>query len=192
MYKTSLERDFIITYTKIKMNPSDAKPEDIAIRDIAHALSLMCRANGHLCCFYSVAQHSISCYKEAVKRNYPLKLQLALLLHDASESYLADITRPVKHKLTKYLEIEKNLQTIIYEKFGVKHITTEEQILIDEIDNVMLYYEFLQLAGEKIFTMQPSIIGNYTFHEEKFADVENEFLDIFKLLCDKISNSQKE
>ncbi len=190
MYKTRLEADSIITYSKIEMNPLDPKPEDIEIKDIAHSLSLMCRANGHINHFFSVAQHSINCAYEAEKRNYPARLQLALLLHDASEAYLADITRPVKHNLIKYLEVEKILQTVVYEKFGVKNLTTDEHIMIDEIDNVMLYYEFLQLAGEKIFTLQPEILGEYNFSEEKFIDVENTFLKIFEQLCERISSSQ--
>ena len=38
------------------------------------------------------------------------QVQLACLLHDASEAYLADITRPVKEHLASYLELEARLQ----------------------------------------------------------------------------------
>ena len=44
---------------------------------------------------------------EAQKRNYSTTVLLATLLHDASESYLSDITRPVKRELDKYRQIEK-------------------------------------------------------------------------------------
>ena len=37
----------ITTYQKISMDPLNAKEEEISICDIAHALSLLCRANGH-------------------------------------------------------------------------------------------------------------------------------------------------
>ena len=188
MYKTSLSSDNILTYTGAVMSPVKPKESDIHIEDIAHCLSYMCRANGHIKHFFSVGQHSIYCFYEAKERNYPLKLQLALLLHDGSEAYLADITRPVKHNLHKYLEIESKLQNIIYEKFGIKNLDDEEQVLINEIDNVMLYYEFLNLTGKKIFTTVPKIVGSYTFKEENFKDVENTFLKIFEQLCDKISS----
>lgn len=187
MYQTSLNADKILTYTGIVMNPADPLESDISIKDIAHCLSFMCRANGHIKHFFSVGQHSIYCYEEAFKRDYPIKLQLALLLHDGSEAYLADITRPVKHNLHHYLEIESRLQKTIYKKFGIENLSNEENILVDEIDNVMLYYEFLNLTGKKIFTNAPKIKGSYTFKEENFETIENTFLKIFEQLCDKIN-----
>ena len=42
---------------------------------------------------------------------------LACLLHDASEAYLSDITRPVKGCLPEYRRIEQVLQEMIYEKY---------------------------------------------------------------------------
>lgn len=188
MYKTSLSPDNILTYSGIVMNPAVPKESDINIKDIAHCLSYMSRANGHINHFFSVGQHSINCFKEAQLRNYPLKLQLALLLHDGSEAYLADITRPVKQNLHSYLKIESELQNIIYKKFGIENLDNEEQELINEIDNVMLYHEFLNLTGLEIYTTAPKIVGSYSFKEENFKDVENAFLKIFEQLCGKISS----
>ena len=37
----------------------------IDIGDIAHSLSMLCRANGHFRRFYSVGMHSINCAREA-------------------------------------------------------------------------------------------------------------------------------
>ncbi|NLZ81928.1 MAG: phosphohydrolase, partial [Clostridiales bacterium] len=84
--------DYILTYSKTKFYPLEPRLEDINILDIAHALSLMTRANGHLKHFFSVAQHSLNCFKEAESRGYSKKVQLACLIHDASESYISDIT----------------------------------------------------------------------------------------------------
>lgn len=85
----------ITTYTGIDFYPLDPRIEDFSTRDIAHALSLLCRANGHYRHFYRVGQHSINGAKEARLRNYSQRVQLRCLLHDASEAYISHITRPV-------------------------------------------------------------------------------------------------
>ena len=46
--------DYITTYTGTHIDPADPDPEAISIRDIAHALSLICRGNGHVRNFWSV------------------------------------------------------------------------------------------------------------------------------------------
>ena len=107
----------ITTFSKVQMNPLCPKQEEIRIEDIAHAQSLMTRANGHFPEFYSVGQHSIACAREAIARNYSSRVVLACLLHDGSEAYLSDITRPVKGELSEYRRIEKNMQDAIYVRF---------------------------------------------------------------------------
>ena len=102
-------KDYITTFTKIHFNPLEPNAEDICIQDIAHALSMMTRANGHFPEFYSIAQHSIHCAQEAVARNFTNRTVLACLLHDASEAYLSDITRPVKRRMLKYKQYESCL-----------------------------------------------------------------------------------
>ena len=101
--------DYIFTYSKIKFYPLELIKADINIKDIAHALSLITTANGHFKHFYSVAQHSINCFKEAEARRYTQRVQLGCLLHDASESYIADITRPLKRNMPEYCVIEEKL-----------------------------------------------------------------------------------
>ena len=103
-------KEYLTTYTKVPFNTFDPDEDKIDIKDIAHALSMMTRANGHYQEFFSVGQHSVQCCKEAMKRNYVPEIALACLLHDASEAYLADITRPVKKNMTMYLQIEEQLQ----------------------------------------------------------------------------------
>ena len=97
--------DYIITYTKTRFYPLRPNVEDIKIEDIAHSLSLMTRANGHFKHFFSVAQHAIACYKEAKSRGCSDRVKLACLMHDASESYISDLTRPVKAQLSEYFAI---------------------------------------------------------------------------------------
>jgi len=89
----------ITTYTGIRFDPIHPDAELLNIADIAHALAMLCRAGGHCKDFYSVGQHSINCAREAEARGLSQKIRLGCLLHDASEAYLSDVTRPVKAEL---------------------------------------------------------------------------------------------
>ena len=116
----------IMTRSKKMFDPLRPDGSLIDIADIAHSLSMLCRANGHFKTFYSVGQHSINCMREAAERGYTVRLQLACLLHDASEACLSDVTRPVKQEIPKYLEIEKPLQEAIWKKYLGDLLTEEE------------------------------------------------------------------
>ena len=76
----------ITTYTKVQFCPLHPHITDIEVRDIAHALSLMTRANGHFPRFYSVGQHSVDCAKEAIAEGLDRETILGCLLHDGSIS----------------------------------------------------------------------------------------------------------
>lgn len=172
----------ITTYSNIRMNPADPKPEDLRIEDIAHALSLMTRANGHYKSFYSVAQHSLNCAGEALAREYSARTQLACLLHDGSEAYLSDLTRPVKAHLPEYQALEEKMQNLIWEVFGLSGLTEEEAARVKEIDDALLYHEFLVLHNHKIFDAAPRLISEPCFAENHFKVFENGFLTLFHKL----------
>lgn len=177
---------YILTYKKKEFYPLEPRVQDIDIEDIAHALSLLCRANGHFKHFYSVGLHCINCAKEALARGYSDRVVLGCLIHDGSEAYLADITRPVKKHLHKYLEIEDVLQGEIFEKW-VPSLTEDERKQIFEIDDAILYYEFVELFGEKIFDYVPQLNSNPRFEYIEFSLVEKEFLDLFTELSARIT-----
>ena len=73
-------------FSGIVIDPFDPCPGLIRIADIAHALSMLCRFNGHCRHFYSVAEHSVR-----VAARCPKGLRLEGLLHDAVEAYLGDV-----------------------------------------------------------------------------------------------------
>lgn len=170
---------YITTYKKIRFSPLDCDEKHIDIEDIAHALSLICRANGHFPHFYSVAQHSINCMNEAKARGYSRSVQLGCLLHDASEAYLSDITRPIKPYLTEYLRIEKVLQQKIFNKWINPPLSENELDLIFKIDDDMLYYEFLNLMDKRIFDTERSLDSSPSLDFEDFSKIENRFIAEF-------------
>lgn len=175
---------FITTFTKKHFYPANADIDDIDINDIAHALSLLCRANGHFKRFYSVAQHSLNCAKEAKARGYSERVQLGCLLHDASEAYLSDVTRPVKAQLPKYLEIEEKLQNAIFDKWIIPSLTQEERKLVFDIDDAVLYHEFLNLIDEKISDNEPKILSDLEYDFCDFSEIEGKFIGKFKFLTE--------
>lgn len=179
----------ITTYTKVEFDTLNPRTEDIYIEDIAHALSLMTRANGHFPEFFSVAQHSIQCCREAMARNYTWEVALGCLLHDASEAYLSDITRPVKKNMTMYLQIEEQLQNLIYEKFLGFVPRGEIAELIANIDDACLYYEFDHYMDIKLTDASPLMVSAPVFSFVPMKEAEQEFLELFeKLKAEKHRN----
>lgn len=162
----------ICTYTGIIMYPLAPKESDFYIEDIAHALSLMTRANGHFEHFYSVGQHCLACSYEGELRGYSTRVCLALLLHDASEAYLSDITRPVKISLPNYVEIEKNLQKVLFSAFGLGSLSEEEKAQISAVDDAMLYYEFEHLHRDGGFGKEYHLLGNHSLAFQDMSEVE--------------------
>lgn len=174
----------IMTCSHKMFDPLNPEIELIDIADIAHSLSMLCRANGHFQRFYSVGMHSINCAKEAIARNYSRKVQLACLLHDGSEAYLSDVTRPVKQEIPRYKEIEEPLQDVIWKKFLGEDLTEEENRLVFLIDDDILENEFPALMGAKLKETVPVLASQAQFEFESFQKTEEEFLALFHALSE--------
>ena len=170
---------YITSTTGKHFDPINPDKNLIDIVDIAHSLSLICRANGHFKSFYSVASHSIACSIEAEKRGFDKKIQLACLLHDASEAYLSDVTRPIKAMLTKYLEVEDKLQNTIWEKYLGFIPDEEDRRKIFGVDDDMLSLEFLNLMPEKLGDRYKNIISEVNFEFVPMEVTEKRFIDRF-------------
>lgn len=168
------------------MDPFDMTPEQVNIEDIAHALSMMVRANGHLDSFFSIAQHCLNCAIEAKSRALSPRVQLACLLHDAAECYIADVPRPVKHRLEGYALIEQRASKAVFAAFGLSGLSADELKAVDDIDNAMLYYEFKALTGSIITKTRPYISMEHDFSPKPIETVEREFLETFQELHQRL------
>jgi hypothetical protein len=138
---------WIQTKSGKKFDALEPKPEMVDILDMAHALSLICRYNGHVRTFYSVAQHSslgAICLRDL---GYDEDTQLEFLLHDGSEYILADVPRPFKKYMQNYYEIENGIQGVIMRKHGLPEELSK--ICVD-MDNRMLRTE-----AEQLFDFRP-------------------------------------
>lgn len=112
-------KGWINTFTGRQFHPLEPRPEDVDPLDIAHALSLQTRYTGHCPEPYSVAQHSVLVSIHCNPRD-----ALWGLLHDASEAYICDLSRPAKEALRKagitfYDEIEARIMQAVADRFGL-------------------------------------------------------------------------
>ena len=134
--KIDYSKTYIATHSGI-FYPFEVTPESVNIEDIAHALSLLCRYNGHCREFYSVAQHSV-----LVSELVPEQLKLKALLHDASEAYISDIPKPIKNEILQAQILEDKISNAIFSAFN---LTPGLEPEIKRADLVMLLTESEQI-----------------------------------------------
>lgn len=134
----------LTTFSGICVDVLNPMASDFEIYDIAHSLSQLCRFGGHSREFYSVAQHSVR-----VAAELPSGLQLAGLLHDASEAYLIDVPRPVKAHLSEYRRIEDNLLNVLFKQFGIS-LDDKGAQLIKDADDAVLAAEWKELMPRRV------------------------------------------
>ena len=161
-------------------DPLAPTPEGMDIRDIAHALSLLCRGNGHVQTFFSVGQHCIHCALEAQARGMSRRVVLACLLHDASEAYLSDVPRPFKKSLPAYQQLEDRLLTVIYQKYLGSALTAEETAQVKQIDDDMLWYDLATLLHDPPARPAPAINTAFSYEVRPFAQVEQQYLALYE------------
>lgn len=146
------------TYTGKKFFPLKPSTDDVSTIDIARALSMQCRFNGHIKRFYSVAEHSVLVsriveerYNAAAQGRWPYdrddpysrakcaNIVLKALLHDASEAYLGDMVRPLKMlpELEAFRRIDSDVQVVIEAVF-VDEVPDWANDLIRGADNDIL------------------------------------------------------
>lgn len=151
---------YMETVSGRRFDPMSMGADDIDIRDIAHALALQNRYNGHTSGPISVARHSLWVAREVgVLTMHDPALMFIGLMHDASEAYLGDIIRPLKHRewARGYLEVEARVESLIAERYG---FTFPYPAVIKQADN--------NVAGGAERTARGSWFGDWREDEAAF------------------------
>lgn len=170
------------TFTGIQFFPFDPKPEEISELDIAHSLACMPRFGGHTKRFYTVGDHSI-----IMSHLFFIKGEIELarkaLFHDAAEAYVLDMPRPIKYmpEMAKYKKLEKDIQRVIFEKFGLG----EESPEIKAMDTQLVHNEARDLMSplhEEWTNKGNEIPGLYITPFENPHITEREFLKLYDIL----------
>lgn len=127
---------WICTHTGGRFDIFDPKPEAVRIEDIAHALAMNCRYNGHTDHFFSVAEHCI-----VASMFCDPEFALEVLLHDAAEAYLSDIPKPIKMRWPEFSAHEDVVLRVIFEGLGVTWPDLDVHAHIKYVDLRMLATE---------------------------------------------------
>jgi hypothetical protein len=153
----------------------------LAIYDIAHRLSLCCRWSGSVPYHYSVAQHCVIASKHlTLKFN-----QLLLLLHDAAEAFIGDLSRPVKitRDLKGYRNLEHKLQKAILKQFIPDEALKTLSLRMDTIKSVDLSLcaaeglHFFGLVPPDLAALGVLPLKDVTIEPITPAQAEADFLD---------------
>lgn len=138
------DADWMETSTGRKFWPARPRIQDITVFDIAHALAMKCRYNGHSRKFYSVAEHCVLLSGYARYLGLPVETQYHLLMHDANEAYLPDVPRPIKHFFPDLLKMEHQLDAMIREWAGLGPVVPH---VVKELDSRVIKDERAQVMG---------------------------------------------
>lgn len=181
-FKEKKMSNYLGLFSGGKFHLQDMIPEEIKIKDITHALSMICRFGGHSRYFYSVAQHSLNVMKMMKDDGYTTDIILYGLLHDASEAYLGDIPRPLKQMLPEYEIIEEKLQKVIWEHFkkqyGLPIPGSTQLSLVKTYDDYALSMEAKALFSNSTkweLPPYPKRLNGIYFELKSHHQVEREF-----------------
>lgn len=131
----------ITTWTGAAVDFCHVLEAPIELEDIAHALGMLCRFNGHIRRFYSVAQHSV-----VVSHLVEPELARAALMHDATEAYMGDMTAPLKRCIPTFRSLEDKLEVAIRAQFDL-YVDTGAERAIKAADHCALELEMFCLTN---------------------------------------------
>jgi len=102
---------------------------------------MTCRFAGQCNQFYSVAEHSVH-----ASRFVPEVHARAALLHDGTEGFIGDMTKPLKDIIPGYREVEDRIEQAIFKRFGLTLPLSPE---VKDVDLRMLVTEQRQLMHNR-------------------------------------------
>lgn len=120
---------------------TDLQPEDVYEPDIAHALGMICRYNGHVPRFYSVAEHCVRVAEMLRSWGEPSHVVLTGLVHDAHEALTGDMIRPLKRTAglgEEFLALEAKVAEVVTRSFGG---LWPHPGVVEEADRAVYYWE---------------------------------------------------
>jgi hypothetical protein len=132
--------------------------EDIPLNDIAHALSMNCRYNGHISRHYSVAEHSVIIADILKLQGASREVCLQGLMHDVSEAFIPDIPRPFKGEITGFQEYEEQLLVKVALAYDFYYPFDDRVLYLDR--------NIVRNEAEQLFPNPPHWVQGYDYIDE--------------------------
>jgi len=99
-------------------SPDQFKACEVRMRDIMDGISKICRYNGQVSEFYSVAEHSVLVSRIAELMGDEEAIVPALF-HDAHEAYSGDLPTPHKAMVAWLAEFERGYEVVVRQALGL-------------------------------------------------------------------------
>lgn len=182
---TTARQEAISTHSGRAFRPMDPAPEQVALADLAHGLSNVCRGAGQTAFFYSVALHSIHVTEELKRNDESELVQFYGLLHDAAEAYVTDIPSPLKRHLPGYREIEDDIQAAVWDAFAVDPPTDTQYRAVKRADRALGQYELPELFPNQTWEGERPDL-DYDLRADARFDVPSRFEAMAHELADRV------
>lgn len=134
------------TFTGKRFDILNPRAEDVCLQDIIVSLSRQNRFNGHTIVEYTVADHSLLVSKKCEDDGGSREVVACGLMHDAAETYIGDIVRPVRAQFPAIEDIEMGILEVVFAKYG---LPWPIPIQVLEVDERMLMTERRDLVSRE-------------------------------------------
>jgi hypothetical protein len=121
-------------------SPNQFKACEVRVSDILDGISKICRFNGQVSEFYSVAEHSVLVSRIAELLDDE-EAVIPALFHDAHEAYSGDIPTPHKRMVPALLGFEKGYEERVREALGLAVPGDHVWMRVAKYDAMILHRE---------------------------------------------------
>lgn len=130
-------------------SPDQFKACEVRMSDIMDGISKICRYNGQVNEFYSVAEHSVlvSRFAEMVGNHAAI---IPALFHDAHEAYSGDLPTPHKSMVPGLAKFENGYEVRVREALGLPGPEDPVWADVARYDSMILHRELSVLRAENL------------------------------------------
>jgi hypothetical protein len=162
----------------------DTSTWQFSLDNIATSLSNLCRYNGHIRNFYSVAEHAVRVSKKLEEWCWGYKIQYLGLHHDDIESYLlGDIPSPQKRLLSidgePFKYVEETLEHIYFQALGLRSTFIQFWDVVKEADLAVYIEERSErpIIGQGLYPnlAKKLYLGRHAELLQRLGDTVNRF-----------------